>query len=411
MNTPPNPQSPDVGALLARLAEAEETLRAIYAGEVDALVVRGPEGEQVFTLKGAETPYRLLLEAMNEGALTLTRDETILYCNSRFAQMAQRPLEQIISSSWQQYFPAAEHAAFTKLLERAQSKGAKGEFTLRTGSASGVPVEISVRSFTLDEMQGFSVLVTDISQFKRSEQALREVNEQLEERTAKLQEMVGELEHFSYTITHDMRAPLRAMQGFGRTLQEGCADCSHGERLDFIRRIVESAGRMDRLITDSLSYSKIVREEMELTPVDASAMLRGMIESYPQFQLPSAELQIEEPLPPVLANEAGLMQCFSNLLGNAVKFVRPGQLPQVRIRAEIRDEWVRFWFEDNGIGIAPEYHEQIFLLFQRLNKSYEGTGVGLALVRKAMERMKGKVGVESALGKGSRFWIELKHGG
>ncbi len=110
----------------------------------------------------------------------------------------------------------------------------------------------------------------------------------------------------------------------------------------------------------------------------------------------------------LLGNEAGLTQCFSNILTNAVKFVQPGKVPKVRIWAENRGEYVRLWFEDNGIGIAKRHQEQIFVMFQRLSRSYEGTGIGLALVSKAVERMQGKVGVESEEGNGSRFWIELK---
>jgi PAS domain S-box-containing protein len=388
----------------ARLAEAEETLRAIYEGEVDALVVHRPEGEQIYTLKGAETPYRLLLEAMNEGAITLSQDGTILYCNSRFAQMAGRPMEQVIGCTCQPCFSADEYTAFQDLLKKAEEDGVQGTFTLQTAQGAGLSVKVSVRPFRLDEADGFSVLVTDISELKRSEKALRESNE-------KLRELVGELEHFSYTITHDMRAPLRAMQGFGDILMDECGECLHGERRDFIRRIVESAARMDSLITDALDYSKIVRQELELTPVNATALLRGMVGSYPQFQPPKAEVRVEGYIPLLLANKAGLTQCFSNLLGNAVKFAHPDRPPKVRVWAEPREDSVRLWFEDNGIGIAKEHHHRIFLMFQRLSRSYEGTGIGLALVRKTVERMKGRVGLESEPGQGSRFWIELKRAG
>lgn len=169
-----------------------------------------------------------------------------------------------------------------------------------------------------------------------------------------------------------------------------------------------AAARMDRLITDALSYSRAVRQDLVLEPVDAKRLLKGMIESYPEFQLPSARIEIEDGVPQVLANEAGLTQCFSNLLNNAVKFVEPGQQPQVRIRCEQFDGVVRLWFEDNGIGISQEMTPRLFGMFQRGSRKYEGTGIGLALVRKVTERMGGRVGVESAAGKGSRFWVELK---
>ncbi len=267
-----------------------------------------------------------------------------------------------------------------------------------------------------------SGVAMDITLRKQAEEALRQAKEQLahaneeleqrvRERTAKLQEMVGELEHFSYSITHDMRAPLRAMRGFAGLLLEPPIDISAEMRADFLQRIATSAERMDRLITDALDYNKAVRQEPALAPVDVDALLRSMLASYPDFQPPRAQIRIEGTLPKVLGNEAALTQCLSNLLGNAVKFVQPGQVPQVRVWAEglrIADCGLRIWFEDNGIGIAPEYQRTIFDMFQRLSPEYEGTGIGLALVRKVMERMGGKVGVESEPGNGSRFWLDLK---
>jgi signal transduction histidine kinase len=227
------------------------------------------------------------------------------------------------------------------------------------------------------------------------------------ERTAELQEMVNELEHFSYTITHDLRAPLRAMHGYSEMLADECATALEGDGRLYLDRISTSAIRMDRLITDALNFSKVVRHQMELTPQDPGALLAGMIDSYPAFQPPLARVRIKRPLPRLLANEAGLTQCFSNLLGNAVKFVPKGRVPEVTIRAESADGRVRIWFEDNGIGIAPEMHDRVFGMFQRLSKDYEGTGIGLALVKKTAERMQGRVGFESSPGHGSRFWLEF----
>jgi signal transduction histidine kinase len=162
-----------------------------------------------------------------------------------------------------------------------------------------------------------------------------------------------------------------------------------------------------------------------------------MLESYPCFQPPHADIALLKPLPRVRGNEALLTQIVSNLLDNAVKFVAPGVTPQVRIWAELvagggqeqnldshsqpldstlnsqpstLNSFIRLWFEDNGIGIPPDMRERIFEVFQRLSTRYEGTGIGLAIVRKAAERMGGRAGVESEIGKGSRFWVELKAG-
>jgi signal transduction histidine kinase len=284
-------------------------------------------------------------------------------------------------------------------------------------------------------------------------QANAELEQKVRDRTAKLQETVAELEHFSYTITHDMRAPLRVMLGLSGVLLEECSEPLHPTRREYVHRIADSADRMDKLIVDALQYSGVLRQHFELEPVDIAALLRGILESYPQFQPPQADIHIDTHLPVVLGNSAGLTQCFSNLLGNAVKFVRPGQTPEVRVWAELvqspesgvqsqqtghttrntehesapstrnrtsrrsqaeadqsstLNQLVRIWFEDKGIGIEEQYHDKIWQMFQQLNKSYEGTGVGLALVRKVVDRMNGRVGVESEPGHGSRFWIELK---
>jgi signal transduction histidine kinase len=235
-----------------------------------------------------------------------------------------------------------------------------------------------------------------------------ELEERVQERTARLRDTIGELEHFSYTITHDMRAPLRAMQAFGQILREEYSSILDGAGRDYLRRIVDSASRMDSLITDALNYSKVVQDELPLEPINPGALLQGIVDSYPQFQPPRAEIEIAGEFPAVTGNKAGLTQCFSNLLDNAVKFVEPGKEPRVRVWAEPLENVIRLWFEDNGIGIDPEQQQRVFVMFQRLSKQYEGTGIGLALVRKVVERMKGRVGFESEPGTGSRFWVELQ---
>lgn len=244
----------------------------------------------------------------------------------------------------------------------------------------------------------------DITERKQLQERLEQL---VEERTARLRDTVGDLEHFSYTITHDMRAPLRAMQAFGQMLEMEYDNRLDETGRDYLRRIIQSSQRMDHLITDALSYAKIMREEMSLAPVDVEALLKGMVNSYPEFQPPRAHVEIQEGIPWVIGNNAGLTQCFSNLLGNAVKFVEPGTHPRVRVWAEPRDRKVRLWVEDNGIGISSEDHQRIFTMFQRLSKKHEGTGIGLALVQKVVGRMRGRVGVESESGRGSRFWVEF----
>ena len=255
-----------------------------------------------------------------------------------------------------------------------------------------------------------SALQSEIAERRLVEAALQEANRLKSERTAELHEMVQELEAFSYSIAHDMRAPLRAMQGFSHILRDEHAGGLDAEGLDYLRRISNSASRLDQLIQDVLSYTKVLRARTPLQPLDLDRLARDMIATYPDWQPPRADVVILGTLPSVTGNEAFLTQCFSNLVGNAVKFQPPGGQPRVTIRAEPREDETRVWIEDNGIGIAPENHRRIFGLFEQVNSpsEYEGTGVGLTIVRKAVERMNGRYGFESSLGHGSRFWFQLK---
>ena len=264
-------------------------------------------------------------------------------------------------------------------------------------------------------------LQKEITERKLAEQALLQAHAQLAdragqlealvaERTVRLQETVAELEAFSYGIAHDMRAPLRAMAAFGALVQ-----AEQGAQLDengreYLGRIVSAAQRLDRLITDVLSYGTASRRKLDLQAVDLEALLEQTIRNQPEFQAPQAEIQIHRPLHKVIAHEPSLIRCVTNLFCNAVKFVSPGVTPRIAVRSELAGPEVRLWFEDNGIGISPADQERIFAFLGRLNpvEEFEGTGIGLTIVRKSVERMGGKVGVESELGQGSRFWIQLK---
>jgi len=233
----------------------------------------------------------------------------------------------------------------------------------------------------------------------------------VEERTHQLRETVGELEAFSYSISHDMRAPLRAMQGYAKYLVEDYSSKLDEQGVNFLQQIMRSSIRLDRLIQDVLCYTTTLHTRLPMVPVDLDRLVRDIIETYPNGQPLKPQIQINGALPAVLGNEAMLTQCVSNLLTNGVKFVAPGTTPQLEIWAEEKQsDTVRLWIKDNGIGIAPENHDRIFRLFERIHPAteYEGTGIGLCIVRKVAERMGAQVGFESELGNGSRFWIELK---
>jgi signal transduction histidine kinase len=253
-----------------------------------------------------------------------------------------------------------------------------------------------------------------LAQIQLRDDALRKAQGELEERvqarTVALQNALRELESFTYTISHDLRAPLRAMSGFSRALLE-----DYGGHLDpggreFALRISMAAKKMDSLILDLLDYSRLTRQEVKIDRVELEPLATDVLRVMePEIRERRATVVLERPFPAVLGHALTLNQALTNLVSNGIKFVAPGVAPSVRIRAVRRNSLVRIEVKDNGIGIAPEYHERIFRIFERLNPSetFPGTGIGLAIVRRALERMGGRSGVESEPGRGSRFWIEL----
>jgi PAS domain S-box-containing protein len=229
------------------------------------------------------------------------------------------------------------------------------------------------------------------------------------ERTASLQNAIAQLEEFSYTVSHDLRAPLRAIEGYSRILNTDYRDHLPENAQNYLDRVCRNTSRMTRLISDVLTLSRLAQTQLRLHPVALAPIIDDILEQHPHMHPPQACVEAGA-LHTVIGDDVSLMQVISNLLGNAVKFVPPGVTPHVRIWSEQRGDLVRVWIADNGIGIKPEFQGKLFGMFQRLEPEgrYDGTGVGLAIVRKAVERMGGNVGVESDGTNGSRFWIELQ---
>ncbi|HZM06545.1 MAG TPA: ATP-binding protein [Candidatus Saccharimonadales bacterium] len=262
-------------------------------------------------------------------------------------------------------------------------------------------------------------LEQEISLRVQAEAALRQTSEKsttlagdLEKevagRTAKLMETIRSLEGFCYSIAHVLRAPIRAMQGYAGILGE---DASLGTSArDYAHRITHAAAHMDQLVQDLLVYGRLIHEPVERGPVHLEAVVDHVLsELSTEISARNAVVKVARPLPQAMAHATVLEQLLANLLRNAMTFVSPGTLPRIVIRAKESGGIVRLSVEDNGIGIAECYHDRIFNVFERLHctESYKGTGIGLAIVKKGVERMGGRVGVSSDPGKGSCFWMEL----
>ncbi|HEV2208787.1 MAG TPA: ATP-binding protein [Verrucomicrobiae bacterium] len=241
-----------------------------------------------------------------------------------------------------------------------------------------------------------------------------ELEQTVAKRTASLTETVHQLETLSYSLSHDLRAPLRAMEGYARVVELKYGPTLPDEAKELLRRIARAAARLDALIKDVLTYHRTASEPIELHPVDLDRLFEELVPARPDLQAAGAALRVERPLLKVMGHEALLTQIISNLLSNAVRFVSPERQPQVRLWTEPvpgsngSAGHVRLNVQDNGIGIAPADQERVWGIFNRLDpEHYEGTGIGLAVVRKAAERMGGSVGITSEPGNGSQFWVEL----
>lgn len=271
---------------------------------------------------------------------------------------------------------------------------------------------------------GMRGVVQDITARKTAEEKLRdqeaqlrahatELEQRVQERTASLQEAVSQMEEFSYSVSHDLRGPLRAMNLYTQALSDDYSTVLDQTARGYLDRIQRNSVQMEKLTHDVLTYSRVARTQVDLTRIDMEKLIADVVNQYIELQPPHAMIEIVEPLYPVLGHEASLGQCLSNLLSNGAKFVAPGVRPHLQIWTNVAEGRVRLYVADNGIGIKPEHQSRLFLVFERLQtgSQYDGTGIGLAIVRKAMEKMGGRCGVESDGKNGSRFWLEFAPAG
>jgi PAS domain S-box-containing protein len=338
-------------------------------------------------------------------------------------------------------------------LHQLNARISEGEYMIAT--ASGETRIWDFYSAPLGQLSdGRSLVIStaiDVTTRKQAEAEIRMLNATLERRvelrTTQLQAANEELEAFTYTVAHDLRAPLRGMQGLAEALLEDYRDILDELGQEYAQQIVNSGQQLEELIQDLLAYSRLSRADLSLQVLELESVVAEAI-AMVQADAKSrhGQIRVQSPLPAVIAHRVTLVQVIANLLTNAIKFVE-GAPPQVQIWAEEIElpqegetdsetageletatvgQWehsqlliascllpvriIRLWVEDNGIGIAPEHQKRIFRVFERLHgiESYPGTGIGLAIVKKGVDRMGGQVGVESQLGQGSRFWIQLR---
>ncbi|SOD82528.1 sensor histidine kinase [Spirosoma fluviale] len=413
-----------------QLDEATETIQAIRTGQIDALVVQGREGHELYTLKTADQTYRIFIETMNEGAVTLNRSGLILYSNSAFAAMVDLPLTKVFGLSFRQFVADHSQEAFDTLFKVGWTGNHKAELLVTTTTSKRVPCQLSVTPMQLDGGDCLSLILTDLTAQKETEKLLKVKNEQLAQTNTALEisnqalnRSNSNLQQFAYVASHDLQEPLRKVQQFGDLLKNRYAD-QLGDGVNYLERMQSAASRMSTLIRDLLSFSRISTQQDTIAPVSLAAVFKNVLNDLDlRIQETNAIIAID-PLPGLQGDQSQLEQLFQNLVSNALKFRRPDVRPVIRVCAERvparqlpasvkptqqTKAYHRIDVADNGIGFEEKYVDRIFQVFQRLHGKNEfvGTGIGLAICEKVVANHGGAISASSQLGQGATFSVYL----
>jgi len=374
--------------------------------------VRAPSGEiigsaqivrDISEQKFSQRKFELAVEASPGGVLMINQSGDIVLANAELERQFGYERDELLGASVDMLLPqalrrrhAADRAAFLTAPDARRMLAGRDLNAVRK-DGSEFPVEIGLNP--IQSRDGTMVLATviDITSRREAERALEAQNEHLRRSNA-------ELEQFAYVASHDLQEPLRMVASYTQLLEERYKDKLDDKANKYIAFAVEGARRMQTLVSDLLSYSRVSSEETANRPVDSAAVVAATLERLsPSIEEAGAEIHVG-PLPVVLGDEIELGQVFQNLISNAVKF-RATRPPRIEIGAERREALWEFAIKDNGIGIEAKYGSRIFQMFQRLHErgKYDGNGIGLAIVKKIVERHGGAIWFESVPGGGTTF--------
>ena len=397
-------QQAEIAELRLRLEEAEETIRAIQSGAVDAFVVQEPHGTRVYTLQTADRPYRLLVEEMQQGAITLSDAGAIAYCNRRFSELVGRPLERLMGVAFGDFIPHDAQVLYESLLQQGRAGFSQGESFVQHADGALVPVFFTFNALPPDTGAAVGLLITDLTTQRHHE----ELNALLEA----LKESDRRKDEFLAMLSHELRNPLAPILNAVKVLQLHKGESPMQEKA---RAIIErQVGQLAHLVNDLMEVSRITigRVQLRHDRVAVGGIVERAVETTrPLIDQRKHELTVSLPSQPIWLNadSARLEQVIVNLLVNAAKYTHEGGHIWLTVQPE-GDECV-MRVRDTGVGIAPELLPRIFELFTQaersLDRSEGGLGIGLALVHRLVVMHGGTVTAHSAAGGGSEFVVRL----
>jgi PAS domain S-box-containing protein len=407
-------ETAELAELRAQLREAQETIEAIRCGGVDALVIGPPGQEQVYAVASADRTYRLIVRAMNEGAATVSPRGVILDANPRLGSMTGQIAAELTGTAMLDLIPDAHRPAFTRLLDVGAGDSARGEVELNGPGGTTVPVQLAVSAFDLDGMFLRCLVLTDLTAQRDAEAEIRALNAGLEtrvqQRTADMERANKNLEAFTYSVSHDLRAPLRGLSGFTAVLLEDYGDHLDETGRGYAERIQAASERMTALINDLLELSRVSRGGTNLGPVDLSAEVAAIASALQSGEVGRrVRFAIEDGVR-VTADRTLIRTVLQNLVDNAWKFTARRDDATIEFGTTTADDAeVCCYVRDNGAGFDPAYAGKLFQPFQRLHTTDEfpGTGIGLASVQRIIERHGGRVWAEGAVDSGATFYFTL----
>ena len=363
----------------------------------------------------SEERYRSIFENSSVAILFTTPDGKILSANDYACQIFGRSEKEICEVGRNGMVDLSDPRLPKYLNERKTNGRARGEMTFMKKDGTRFECEFSSVVFTdVYGNQRSSMVLRDLTQQKEAEQEIMALNQSLEnkvtERTLQLTKANKELETFTYSVSHDLKAPLRGIDGYSKLLLDIYGQLLNEEAIHFIKTIRNSTLQMNQLIEDLLQYSRLERSQLQIRPLKINSLVDTIFKMH-EDEIIAHHFSIKTNIPEIelFADPNGIQIALRNLIGNAIKFTKNVPNPEINMTLqENSDSWI-ISVQDNGIGFDMKYSQRIFEIFQRLQRTedYPGTGIGLAMVAKAMQRMNGKASADSIPGNGATFFLEI----